>query len=310
MREFHVLNLGAGVQSTCLYLLAREPDATLRFDVAIFADTGEEPAAVYRHLDYLRSLGQPEIWTRSAGKLGDDLIHGRKGTGQRFASIPAFTAEDHLLRPGSCEHRLPPAPKYGRVRRQCTSEYKIQVIERAIRREVVGLKPRQRMPKDVRVFQYFGITTDEGQRAERAKRRFEKLPWAVPVYPFLEMGWSRQDCEALLEDRLPHPVPRSACVFCPYRTNKEWLRLKQTDPDGWRRAVEIDHALRTEGHRGQPENEAETLPAPQLRAARRGGPGTREDAVPPHDERVPGHVRGISLLKRVRRCDIRAWLKK
>jgi hypothetical protein len=217
------------------------------FDVAIFADTGEEPAAVYKHLDYLRSLGQPEIWVRSAGKLGDDLIHGVNSTGQRFASIPAFTALDHLERWNPCDHRPQPVPKYGMVRRQCTSEYKIQVIERAIRREVVGLKPRQRMPKDVRVFQYFGITTDEAQRAERAKRRFEKLPWAVPVYPFLGMGWSRQNCEAWLKDRLPHPVPRSACVFCPYRTNKEWLPLKQTDPDCWKRAVEIDHALRQVG---------------------------------------------------------------
>jgi hypothetical protein len=143
VKEYHVLNLGAGVQSTCLFLLAREPEAKLHFDVAIFADTGEEPAAVYQHLDYLRSLGQPAIWVRSAGKLGDDLIHGVKSTGQRFASIPAFTAEGHLLRPGACEHRLPPAPKYGMVRRQCTSEYKIRVIEKAIRREIVGLKPRR-----------------------------------------------------------------------------------------------------------------------------------------------------------------------
>ena len=86
MQEFHVLNLGAGVQSTCLFLLAREPDAKLHFDLCIFADTGEEPAAVYKHLDYLQSLGQPEIWIRSAGKLGDDLIHGRNSTGHRFAS--------------------------------------------------------------------------------------------------------------------------------------------------------------------------------------------------------------------------------
>lgn len=150
MREYHVLNLGAGVQSTALYLLSREPDARFRFDLAIFADTGEEPAAVYRHMEYLQSLGEPPIWVRSAGKLGDDLIRGVNSTGQRFASIPAFTAEDHLLRPGSCDHRLPPAPKYGMLRRQCTAEYKIKVIEKAIRREIVGLKPRQRMPKDGR----------------------------------------------------------------------------------------------------------------------------------------------------------------
>ena len=42
--EYHVSNLGAGVQSTALYLLAREGKYT--FDVAIFADTGDEPKAV------------------------------------------------------------------------------------------------------------------------------------------------------------------------------------------------------------------------------------------------------------------------
>ena len=38
MKEFHVLNLGAGVQSTALFLMSREPDAQFRFDVAIFAE--------------------------------------------------------------------------------------------------------------------------------------------------------------------------------------------------------------------------------------------------------------------------------
>jgi len=31
VQEYHVLNLGAGVQSTCLFLLAREPDAAAEF---------------------------------------------------------------------------------------------------------------------------------------------------------------------------------------------------------------------------------------------------------------------------------------
>jgi len=76
VKEYHVLNLGAGVQSTALFLLARDPDPKVRFDLASFADTGEEPTAVYAHLEYLRALGSPEIWVRSAGSLGDDLIHG------------------------------------------------------------------------------------------------------------------------------------------------------------------------------------------------------------------------------------------
>ncbi|AWM39835.1 hypothetical protein GobsT_17950 [Gemmata obscuriglobus] len=233
MNEYHILNLGAGVQSTALYLLSREPDAKFRFDLAVFADTGEEPTAVYRHLDYLRALGAPDIWVRAAGKLGDDLVNGRNSTGQRFASIPAFTKG--------------PDGKVGIVRRQCTKEYKIDVCERAIRRELLGLKPRQRIPKGVILHQYFGISTDEAARAERAKKRFEGVKHTVPHWPLIEMGWSRKDCLAYLKDKLPHEVPKSSCVFCPYRTNQAWLTLKQTDSDGWKRAVEVDRALRDKG---------------------------------------------------------------
>ena len=230
MREFHLLNLGAGVQSTALFLLAREPDPKLRFDLAIFADTGEEPASVYSHLEYLQALSDPIIWVRSAGKLGDDLINGRNSTGQRFVSIPCFTTDG--------------AGKVGMVRRQCTAEYKIEVVNRAIRRELLGLKPRQRIPKDVVVHQYFGISTDEAGRAERAKKRFAEIKHTVPHWPLIEMGWSRKDCIAYLKDKLPHETPKSSCVFCPYRTNQSWATLKATDPDGWNRAVEIDTALR------------------------------------------------------------------
>ena len=53
-REFHILNLGAGVQSTTLYLMACRGE--FRCDVAIFADTGDEPKAVYEHLEWLKSL--------------------------------------------------------------------------------------------------------------------------------------------------------------------------------------------------------------------------------------------------------------
>ena len=42
------LSLGAGVQSTTVLLLAL--DGTLPpFDAVVFADTGDEPAAVYEH---------------------------------------------------------------------------------------------------------------------------------------------------------------------------------------------------------------------------------------------------------------------
>ena len=85
VRTYRILNLGAGVQSTTLYLMFRAGLIVPQIDVAIFADTQEEPAAVYAHLAWLRSLDGPPIWVRTAGKLGDDLQHGRTGRA-RFAS--------------------------------------------------------------------------------------------------------------------------------------------------------------------------------------------------------------------------------
>ena len=237
MKEFHILNLGAGVQSSTLYLMFMRGDLKPQIDCAIFADTGEEPTPVYRHLEWLQSLNGPRILVRSIGKLGEDLKHGRNSTGQRFASIPAYTTDE----PGS--------PK-GMVRRQCTKEYKLGVIEHVIRHEIVGLKQRQWFPRDeTHVQQYLGISFDEAGRAARVRLRFAETPWATPVFPLIERQITRLMCQQRLKDfGVPHEVPRSACVFCPYRSNEEWRWLRDNDPAGFQRAIEIDVALRTPGN--------------------------------------------------------------
>jgi hypothetical protein len=234
-RTYHILNLGAGVQSTALYLMFSVGEFDEMLDYAIFSDTQEEPQGVYNHLEWLRSLGGPPILIDSAGKLGDDLVHGRNSTGQRFASIPAFTSAT-------------PGQSGGMLRRQCTAEYKIQVVERVIRRQVVGLEYRQRMPKDVKIVQYFGLSYDEPRRVSKIRNRFFGHPWAEARFPLFDLETTRSDCVAYLKEKeIPHEVPRSACVFCPYRSNAEWRHLRETDPAGWARAVEVDEALRRPG---------------------------------------------------------------
>lgn len=263
MRALHVLNLGAGVQSTALYLMSLrgdEPEHVPVFDCAIFADTQEEPRAVYEHLAWLKSLGGPPIIERSAGSLGNDLLAGKNTTGQnltRFASIPTFCIGEHDDKPG-------------RNKRQCTKDYKTEVVEATIRRDVVGLKARQRFPKGVVIHQYLGLSYDEPGRVARVKDRFagnvnptpffpldefdeapprtERQPirWAVPHFPLFEMEWNRSDCVAYLQSVAPdRTVPRSACTFCPFRGNAEWRDIRDNDPAGWRRAVQIDEALRS-----------------------------------------------------------------
>jgi hypothetical protein len=218
-REYHILNLGAGVQSTTLFLMIREGVVKLPTDtVAVFADTQEEPSAVYRHLEWLKSLEWPRILTATAGKLGDHLIAGINSTGQEFMTLPAYLADG------------------GMGVRQCSKQYKVEVIERAIRRQLLGLKPRQRIPKSVTVIQYFGISRDEARRALRIKAR---MPSAR--FPLLELGLTRGDCLRWLSTRVPHQVPKSACVFCPYQTNTQWRGLT---PSEWARAVSVDRAIR------------------------------------------------------------------
>jgi len=57
-RSIRVLNLGAGVQSTMLFLMLVDGELE-PVDIAFFADTGDEPKAVYEHLEFLKTLGGP-----------------------------------------------------------------------------------------------------------------------------------------------------------------------------------------------------------------------------------------------------------
>jgi hypothetical protein len=99
-----LLSLGAGVQSTTLLLLSIE-GVIPRFDAAIFADTGWEPAAVYTHLARLTELaaraGIPVIKT-SKGDIRRDALDPE----HRFVSMPLFVRG--------------PNGERGMARRQCS----------------------------------------------------------------------------------------------------------------------------------------------------------------------------------------------
>ena len=237
--EKHILNLGAGVQSTALYLMSingDEPEVP-KFDAAIFADVQEEPDEVYKHLDYLKTLGGPPIIVTTAGKLGDALDRGEDSKGNacnggfHFIAIPAYTLN-------------PQTGDKGMVQRQCTADFKVKPIERMIREHCGGQFGRP-LPKETIVHQYMGLSYDEPKRVIRVKERFLAKPknWLVH-FPLWEMQMTRGDCIAYLRGKLPYEVPRSACVFCPFKSDSEWRRLREEDPKGWARAVHIDTVCR------------------------------------------------------------------
>ena len=48
----------------------------------------------------------------------------------------------------------------------------------------------------------------------------------------------------MLDNGYPEP-PKSACVYCPFHSNKEWHRIKTQDPDGFAKAVEFEKAIQS-----------------------------------------------------------------
>src|SRR6516225_8204693 len=139
-----VLSLGAGVQSTTMALMAAHGEITPMPDCAMFADTQWEPKAVYAHLDWLCSVLPFPVHRVTAGNIHADLIKRESARCGHFIPIPAFLFDGH---------------KEGIGRRECTSHYKIEPMQKK-KRELLGYKPRQRVPPNS-VESWLGISTDE-----------------------------------------------------------------------------------------------------------------------------------------------------
>ncbi|MGZ2501774.1 hypothetical protein EHI47_11570 [Rhizobium leguminosarum] len=223
--KLRVLSMGAGVQSTTLALMAAHGEIGPMPDCAIFADTESEPAAVYEQVEWLQSgnvLPFP-IHTVTAGSLKKEIEEASIGLNGMSARPPFFVKSKK--------------GKLGQVNRQCTQDYKIDPI-RKMQRQLLGFTPRKRIP-DALVEVWIGISTDEVVRAGASWEN-----WSTNRYPLLEMRMSRQDCEAWLTKN-GYPVPmKSACNFCPYRSDFEWRLLRDRDPVAFAEACAIDELIR------------------------------------------------------------------
>ncbi|MFD7137016.1 hypothetical protein [Streptomyces sp. NPDC059894] len=193
-------------------------------DYAIFADTGWEPKSVYDHLDRLENeIAEPagiSVLRVSSGNIRDDALD----PDHRFASMPLYI----LNHDG----------KQGMTRRQCTGEYKIKPIKKKVR-ELLGHPYPQRIPNDVFVEQWVGISTDEFHRAKDADVRYMHNR-----HPLIDMGWSRSDCLRYLASLGFANTPKSSCLGCPYHGNAQWRHIRDTSPEEWQDVVAFDAAIR------------------------------------------------------------------
>lgn len=215
----HVISLGAGVQSSTMALMAAHGEITPMPVAAIFADTQAEPKAVYEWLDWLETKLPFPVHRVTAGDLAADStrlrISKKTGTKYQRSAPPAYTRDE--------------TGKVNFLMRQCTGTHKLEPIKRAL---------RKLRGKDEQVTQWVGISRDEAQRMKPARE-----PWLVTRWPLIEERITRAKCIAWMErNNYPTP-PRSACYFCPYHSNREWIELRDEDPEAFAAAVDYERKL-------------------------------------------------------------------
>ena len=218
-----VLNLGAGVQSSTLALMAAAGEITPMPDFAIFADTQAEPKSVYTWLDWLEKQLPFPVHRVTRGNMTVDMMTFRTAQDGRVwtkSMIPAFMQA--------------PNGSIGLLGRSCTADYKIAPILKNLRR-LCGIK---RGEKNVKITQWIGISYDEIQRMKPSRDAWTQHRW-----PLIEREMRRHDCIAWLKrNGFPEP-PRSACVYCPFHSNTEWRKLKDDEPEAFTEAVRVEKEL-------------------------------------------------------------------
>lgn len=223
----HVISLGAGVQSSTMLFMAAVGEIKPMPTAAIFADTQAEPESVYRWLKWLQSQKLPfPILIRTKGDLSKENLRlstsHKSGNRYVHSLIPLY-----IKNPDGTRGILP---------RRCTNDYKVAVIQRAIRTDILRAR-RIYKSSGVLVYSWIGISIDEADRMKPSR-----VGWIENRWPLIDREISRDGCIAwMAKHGFPRP-PKSACRQCPYHSDQTWIRMKAEEPEEFLKAVKWERA--------------------------------------------------------------------
>ena len=224
-----VLSFGGGVQSVTLFYLAKNGEIE-PFDLIVFADTGYERKATYEYIARIRKGSPFEFVVVRSQKV--KVLDDWGGVG-----IPAYTTRVVKDLPEWVEQIasgdvVEDLSHMGRLKRQCTYDWKISPVRAFIRDRLEALGNDT---ADLAL----GISEDEALRVKPSG-----VKYIQHIYPLLEelpSRWTRYDCIKYL-DSIGAPIPpRSACVFCPFQADHEWASLSPEDREV---AIQVDELIR------------------------------------------------------------------
>jgi hypothetical protein len=219
------ISFGGGQQSTALLVLA----ATGRIDFRtfLFANVGDD-SELPATLRYVEEYARP-----FAAEHGLELVELRRIMRHRIAERgQERTLLQQLNKPGSKSIDIPIRMANGAPgNRNCTATFKIKVVaEELARRGATADNPAT---------VGMGISLDEIGRANSRS----PIPHERVVYPLLDLGLRRTDCQRIILDAgLPVP-PKSACWFCPMKRPEDWRNLRREHADLFDQSCQLEASL-------------------------------------------------------------------
>jgi len=238
MREIllDVQSIGLGVQSTAMALMSGM-DLIPRADYYYWSKLRETPDT-FEYAEYilpkLKELGV-NVQVLEPTDIYEHILSW--DIADRVSMIPVwFRNEDGKPQP---------------LNRQCTSDFKIEIVAKAIRKDLnVGRLKRN----SIRIWQ--GISIDEIKRAKKTALYPDKH-FRVNHYPFIGQyanitypsfkweSYSREKIKTDIFGKLGFKTPpKSSCFFCPFHDIYYWKHIYDTFPNEWELACLLDDSIR------------------------------------------------------------------
>lgn len=197
------------------------------YDDVVFCDLGFEPPWVMKQVEFSRRACERAgiHFKVIEAPLYQDLM---KNFGERRTiSIPWWTL-------GNDGHK-------SKMPRNCTLDYKVDVITKYIRWEVLGYKKGQRLrPEDIKAHEmHMGFSAEESKRCHENPHQL-----FVNRFPLVDLGYTRADNYAYIRDIWGLETRASACTFCPFHRNYFFSHLKDSEPETYQQLLEVDNLLR------------------------------------------------------------------
>ena len=213
MKEYHILSLSGGKDSTALAFFMKEnmPEIFEKTEL-VFYDTGCDLPETY---DYLNKI---------------EIFLNKKIT--RLTPEKSF---EHLL----TVNRVLPS----HFRRWCTVELKVRPSQKYIEEKL-----KKEGKKIVNL--YVGIRKDEEHRKGILLLSDLEKEFVKPQYPLIQYQIYKSDVEKILiKNGINYPSyydyrSRNGCYFCFYQKEIDWINLYKNHPDLFKKASDYENFTR------------------------------------------------------------------